>query len=113
MPAHGADPAASRGPCRRAQPALLHLFRSRIIMHFARGETVRFMPRSRDIAPMYAIICSIAFGLRDVPALGEFYYIIAPAFRGVVSADRLSRKTASLTRMLQTFVRRSEFEAES
>ena len=49
---------------------------------FARGETVRFTPRSRDAAPMDAVIASMPFGLREVPALGEFYFIIAPAYRG-------------------------------
>lgn len=82
-------------------------------MLFDRGETVRFTPRSRETAPMDAIIASMPFGIRDVPALGEFYFIIAPAYRGVVSADRLSRKVTSLSRMIEIFSRRPEFEAES
>jgi hypothetical protein len=82
-------------------------------MLFDCGETVRFMPRSRDLAPMDAVIASKPMGVLAVPALGAFYFIIAPTYRGIVSADRLSRKSASLSKMLQTFARRSEFETES
>jgi hypothetical protein len=62
---------------------------------------------------MDAIVASPPFGVPEAPALGEFYFIIAPAFRGVVSADRLSRNSASLTRMIERFARRAEFETES
>jgi len=79
-------------------------------MLFARGETVRFTPRSRDAVPMDAIIASLPFGVREAPALGEFYFIIAPAFRGVVSADRLSRHSGRLTRMLERFARRPDVD---
>jgi hypothetical protein len=82
-------------------------------MFFVRGETVRFTPRSREAAPRDAIIASLPFSVREAPALGEFYFIIAPAYRGVVSADRLSRKSASLTRMIERFARRSDFDDAS
>ncbi len=82
-------------------------------MLFDCGETVRFVQRSRDVAPMDAVIESKPMGIFAVPALGAFYFIIAPTYRGVVSADRLSRKSASLSTMLETFARRSEFETES
>jgi hypothetical protein len=82
-------------------------------MLFTRGETVRFTPRSREATPMDAIVASLPFGVREVPALGEFYFIVAPAFRGVVSADRLSRTSASLARMIDRFARRSEFDEGS
>jgi hypothetical protein len=81
-----------------------------MIMLFQSGETVRFMPRSRDIAPMDAVIASKPMGIRDVPALGVFYFVIAPTYRGVVSADRLSHASVSIAKMLQTFARRAEFK---
>lgn len=62
---------------------------------------------------MDAVIASLPFGMREAPALGEFYFIIAPAYRGVVSADRLSRTSAALSRMLEGFARQCEFEDES
>jgi hypothetical protein len=82
-------------------------------MIFNCGETVRFMPRSRDIAPMHAVIASKPIGIRALPALGEYYFIIAPTFRGVVSADRLARESASHAHLLHTFARSAEFETES
>lgn len=42
--------------------------------------------------------CSRPIGLATVPAMGTFYFIVAPCFRGFVSADRLSRaRHAALT----------------
>ena len=78
-------------------------------MLFDSGESVRFTPRSCEAVPMDAVIGSKPVGIRDVPAMGLYYFIIAPTYRGFVSADRLSRKSASITKMLQTFARRAEF----
>lgn len=80
---------------------------------FARGETVRFMPRSRDLPPMDAVIASAPLGLKDVPAMGMFYYIIAPIFRGFVSADRLARKSGKHPSLTDLFARRGEFDGET
>jgi hypothetical protein len=79
---------------------------------FTRGETVRFMSRSREIPPMDAVIASVPFGINDVPAMGAFYFIIAPVYRGFVSADRLSRKPGRNPRLTDLFARRGEFDAE-
>jgi len=54
---------------------------------------------------MDAVIASVPFGINDVPAMGAFYFIIAPVYRGFVSADRLSRKPGRHPRLTDLFAR--------
>ena len=61
---------------------------------------------------MAAVIASRPVGLAAVPAMGTFYFIVAPCFRGFVSAERLSRIVGARPRLTQVFVQRDMFIAD-
>ena len=57
---------------------------------FAQKQLVRIFAPTGSAQPLVGWIASRPMGLTDVPAMGLFYFVIAPSWRGVVSADRLS-----------------------
>jgi len=60
---------------------------------FEERQLVRVHARSNTIRPFLGWVASRPMGLKDVPAMGVFYFVIAPQWRGFVSSDRLIAAT--------------------
>ncbi len=58
---------------------------------FEYAQLVRVATRPNVAQPFFALIASKPIGLKEVPALGVFYFVVAPGWCGYVSADRLVR----------------------
>lgn len=61
---------------------------------------------------MAAVVASRPVGLAAVSAMGTFYFIVAPCFRGFVSAGRLSHIVGTRSRLTQLFVQGDTFIAD-
>jgi hypothetical protein len=61
---------------------------------FAEKQLVRVIARPDTARPSLGWIASRPMGMKDVPAMGVFYFVIAPDWRGFVNADRLIAASA-------------------
>jgi hypothetical protein len=59
--------------------------------------------------PLYGIIVSCPIGLRDVPALGQFFHVRTAGKMTVMAASRLTRPNAAPA-VHPMFTRRGEFD---
>jgi len=57
---------------------------------FGYWQMVRVASRFDGAPPFLGWIASRPIGLKGVPAMGVFYFVLAPRWRGYVSAERLS-----------------------